>query len=116
MNKERQTELFNAAVEKLRFIIFSKGDDYNANTEDRLSNFKLAGLIARSSAQQNCLEHIATKAVRLGALVNSTEAENHESIEDTLIDLANYSILMAMIREENGRYPTKGSDGTAAEV
>ena len=67
-----------------------------ANT-DRLSNFKLAGGICGLKAEQNCLSLIATKVARLGVLLNSDKAPNNESIQDSVLDLANYSILLSMI-------------------
>ena len=80
-------------------VLFSKGDDY-AN-QDRLSNFKLAGAITGGDARTNCLILIATKVSRLGVLINSKEEPNNESIEDSVLDLANYSVLLLMIINEN---------------
>lgn len=75
--------------------MFKKSEDY-AN-EDRLSNFKLAGTIAGGSAEINCLNLIATKVARLGVLLNSGKAPNNESILDSVLDLANYAVLLNMI-------------------
>ena len=79
--------------------MFSKGDDY-AN-QDRLSNFKLAGAISGGNAETNCLNLIGTKVARLGVLINSKGKPNHESIEDSILDLANYAVLLSMIVSEN---------------
>lgn len=78
--------------------LFKKGNDY-ANS-DRLSNFKLAGAIAGGTAEVNCLNMIATKVARLGVLLNSTGTPNNESIEDSILDLANYAVLLGMILED----------------
>lgn len=99
MNIEKQQEVFNSTVETMRAIMFSKGNDY-ANI-DRLSNFKLAGQIAGGNASKNCLNLIATKVARLGVLLNVDSTPNNESIDDTLIDLANYAILLLMIRMDD---------------
>ncbi len=96
MNIQMQEQVFNNTVETMRGIMFRKGNDY-ANT-DRLSNFKLAGAISGGSAETNCLNLIATKVARLGVLLNADASPNNESIEDTLIDLANYAVLLRMIR------------------
>lgn len=98
MNLEQQEKHFDAVVSEMRSIIFKKGNDY-ANT-DRLSNFKLAGAIAGLNAELNCLSLIATKVARLGNLLNKEGKPNNESIHDSLIDLANYSVLLDMILEE----------------
>lgn len=80
-----------------------KGNDY-ANT-DRLSNFKLAGSISGMTAELNCLSLIATKVARLGVLLHDLDRNpNNESIRDTILDLANYSVLLDMILSE---YDTK---------
>lgn len=95
MNIEKQKQIFEETVERMRDIMLRKGDDY-AN-EDRLSNFKLAGTISGLNAELNCLSLIATKVARLGVLLNTTGEPNNESVEDSLIDLANYSLLLRMI-------------------
>jgi hypothetical protein len=98
MNKQEQEKHFNEVTETMRTILLSKGDDY-ANT-DRLSNFKLAGGVSGLNAELNCLSLIATKVARLGVLLNSTKEPNNESIQDSVLDLANYSILLSMILKE----------------
>lgn len=98
MNIETQERIFNETVETMRGIMFRKGNDY-ANT-DRLSNFKLAGAITGGSAETNCLNLIATKVARLGVLLNTSAVPNNESIDDSLIDLANYALLLRMIHLE----------------
>lgn len=99
MDLATQEAFFDATVIKQRELMFRKGDDYAGN-EDRLSNFKKAGAIAGTSAEANCMNHIATKVARLGVLLNAANEPNNESIDDTLIDIANYAILLKMIRSE----------------
>jgi len=99
MTKKEQMAHFGYMTGEMRKTLFSKGDDY-AN-EDRLSNFKLAGAIAGGDARTNCLNLIATKVARLGVLINSDQEPNNESIEDSVLDLANYSVLLSMIINEN---------------
>ena len=98
MKKQEQEQYFNEVTEKMRTILLSKGDDY-AN-KDRLSNFKLAGEIAGLNAELNCLSLIATKVARLGVLLNSNKEPNNESVKDSVLDLANYAILLSMILNE----------------
>ena len=95
MTLDQQKQAFAAMVAKMEATLFKKGNDY-ANT-DRLSNFKLAGAIAGGSAETNCLNMIATKVARLGVLLNSSGQPNNESIEDSILDLANYAVLLHMI-------------------
>lgn len=98
MNKEQQQAHFERVINRMAEIMMSKGDDY-AN-EDRLSNFKVAGAISGISPEINCLSLIATKVARLGNLLNSKEKPNNESIRDSVLDLANYAILLDMILSE----------------
>jgi len=99
MTKKEQIAHFGYITGEMERVLFSKGDDY-ANT-DRLSNFKLAGAITGGNASTNCLNLIATKVARLGVLLNSDKKPNNESIEDSVLDLANYSVLLSMIINEN---------------
>ena len=98
MTKEEQEKHFNEMTEQMRTILLAKGDDY-ANT-DRLSNFKLAGNISGLNAELNCLSLISTKVARLGVLLNSDKTPNNESVLDSVLDLANYSILLSMILKD----------------
>jgi hypothetical protein len=98
MNVEEQELHFDELTLKMQEILFKKGNDY-AN-EDRLSNFKLAGGICGMSAELNCLNLIATKVARLGVLLQSNSTPNNESIRDSVLDLANYAILLDMILGE----------------
>ena len=97
MTKEEQQIFFDMYINKMRDVLLNKGDDY-ANA-DRLSNFKMAGQIAGGNAQLNCLNLIATKVARLGVLLNSNKKPKNESINDSIMDLANYALLLAMINK-----------------
>ncbi len=98
MDITQQGEIFYACVDNMRKTMLSKGDDY-ANA-DRLSNFKLAGAICGITAEQQCLSLIAVKVARLGSLLSGGKTPNNEGIDDSLLDLANYAILLKMIRVE----------------
>jgi hypothetical protein len=95
MTQQEQIKHFEALTSQMKEILFKKGNDY-ANT-DRLSNFKLAGAICGLTAERNCLTLIATKVARLGVLLNTENKPNNESIQDSIVDLANYSVLLSMI-------------------
>lgn len=95
MTQEEQVKHFEITITQMKETLLKKGNDY-ANI-DKLSNFKLAGGICGLKPEQNCLSLIATKVARLGVLLNSDKAPNNESIQDSVLDLANYSILLSMI-------------------
>lgn len=94
MTKQQQEVVFDNMVAEMRKVMLGKGDDY-AN-EDRLSNFRLAGNICGITPELNCLNLIATKVARLGVLLQGKEPKN-ESVQDSILDLSNYSVLLNMI-------------------
>lgn len=99
MTKAEQTIEFYTFTEKMRDTLLSKGDDY-AN-ENRLSNFISAGTAVGNSAEVNCLNLIGTKIARLSNLINSNKVPNNESIQDSILDLANYAFLLnCLIKEQ----------------
>lgn len=100
MTLQEQKQMLEIFTEKMRETVLKKGDDY-AGQADRLQNFKLAGNIAGDDATKNCLHAISTKVARLSQLLNSGSEPKNESVEDTLLDLANYSFLMVCIRSES---------------
>lgn len=97
MNLQQQTKFVDDFLSRMKEVMIGKGNDY-AN-EDRLSNFKLAGSICGLTPEQNCLSLIATKVARLGVLLGGKEPSN-ESIDDSLLDLANYAVLLACLRQD----------------
>jgi len=94
MNYDQQVLRFVDFVDKQQKIMLKKGDDYAG--ADRLNNFKVAGANCGITTEQQCLSLIATKVARLGVLFKS-KVVNNESIEDSIIDLANYSFLLSCI-------------------
>ena len=102
MTSEEQLIAFDLFTAKMRETISKKGDDYAG--ADRLSNFKVAGNIAnqghKNAAAMNVLNLIGTKVARLGQLLNSKDAPKHESIEDSILDGANYMFLLACVLSE----------------
>lgn len=93
MTLEQQKKRIEFFTNRMKELCLSKGDDY-AGQSDRLANFKDAGTISGSGAAQNCFNLMATKMARLKQLLSSGKTPNNESIQDSLIDLANYSFLL----------------------
>lgn len=98
MTKKELQNHFEQTVEKMGQVLISKNDDYSS--ADALSNFKTVGNITGTSAEMACLVLIATKVARLGVLLNSGKGPNNESISDTVLDMANYSVLLSAILSE----------------
>lgn len=90
-------------LEKIRTIHERKNEDYAAPGK-QFENFERAStLIAwfNSDADKTFVNHIATKLARLATLLNSNNAPNNESIEDSFLDLATYCILWGSFHKSN---------------
>lgn len=98
MTRDEQVEHFNEFISRMADTMLAKGDDY-ANA-DRLSNFKLAGNITGVGPKLNCLNLIATKVARLGVLLSSDQRPKHESVQDSILDLACYAALLSQILQD----------------
>lgn len=99
LTAESRTILLNELFELQRSILDKKGYDYAG--EDVLSNFRLAGMIVNQSSTHpdavNCLNLIGTKVARLGQLLSSNKSAQNESVQDSIVDLCNYSALLYLI-------------------
>jgi len=103
MTQQQQEQHFEGLTSQMKQILLKKGGDY-ATSIDKLSNFKLAGTICGLTPELNCLSLIATKVARLGVLLSNTgKAPNNESIRDSILDLANYAVLLDMLVGEKDK-------------
>ena len=82
-------------------LIKIKNADY-AGSANSFKNFDIAGDICNISSEKGILIRMSDKIIRIGNLLDKKAQVKDETIEDTLLDLANYSyILMAKIKENN---------------
>jgi len=99
LKDELRDKLLDNLFEEQKKILKRKSNDYAG--EDLLSNFRLAGMIVNQTSKHpdalNCLNLIGTKVARLGQLLNTDKTAENESIQDSVIDLANYAALLYMI-------------------
>ena len=96
---ELRDKMIEDIFKQQRQLLTKKGNDYAG--ADLLSNFRLAGMIVNQNSQHpdaiNCLNLIGTKVARLGQLLNTNSNAQNESIHDSVIDLANYAVLLSLI-------------------
>lgn len=97
--KARLHDKWDDFCTKFRETLESKGDDY-AGSEDRLSNFKVAGELTGITPEVQCLSLIATKVARLSQLLSSDKAPNNEPLKDSELDLIVYGFLLVMLGED----------------
>lgn len=86
---------FLSALDRMAVIHKTKNDDY-ADPANAFSNFDVQEYI--STLFYNARDRVfaamfAVKLARLSTLLNKSDKPNHESIEDTFIDAANYILL-----------------------
>lgn len=100
MNGNNRQQELDKIYQRMKNTLEAKGNDY-AN-ENVLSNFVLAGNICQITPELQCLSLIATKVARLGVLLSGVEPKN-EAVDDSIIDLINYSFLLhcLIIDKEN---------------
>lgn len=88
-------------IERLQWIaldlIKKKNADY-AWDEDPFKNFKLVESAWITTVERGMLVRMSDKFQRISNLIDSEATVKDESIEDTLLDLANYSLLLLAYR------------------
>ncbi len=78
----------NVILDELAIILFKKHEDYGP--------MNIAG--APGGAMNGLRVRMYDKLARLNNLVDTGDTPNYESIEDTLIDLANYAIIGLLVQ------------------
>lgn len=89
---------FMKLIEEIVQIHETKNADY-ATTQDPLSNFKMCEVFA-VPAWKGCLVRLSDKWSRITQLATKPPAVKGETLRDTLIDLANYSLICILLLEE----------------
>ena len=96
-NMREMDKAYNELVKQLWGILQAKNHDY-ANSEDVFANFTLISQITGLSVEQVFFVFIGVKVARLKELFKGKDPKN-ESIDDTLVDLINYTILLNIYRK-----------------
>lgn len=86
MENKNEVEMFKEITDEMLSLYERKNTDYGSSVHDTYMDFGLVSFLVR----------IQDKINRLKRLTNHEALVKDEKIEDTLMDLANYSIL-AMI-------------------
>jgi len=97
MNNNEFLEYHKQCCEKLHQIVTKKNHDYAGfDQQDAFANFSVVEKAGITSVEIGFLTRMMDKISRVNSFViqGVTRVED-EKIEDTLLDLANYSILMA---------------------
>jgi hypothetical protein len=104
-------QLLDRCIELLR----SKANDY-AEGGDAFLNFKTAAQIAGISPEQTLLTLLGMKLSRLTQLVGKGKTARNESVEDTMLDVINYIVLLrGMMREQEGAVSSEQTLGVFSQ-
>ena len=96
MNNTEFIEYHAICCDKMKDIVGAKNADYSIDTNDAFSNFKTTEMLGISTGESNIMNQILNKLNRTNAFVKrGVLLVEDEKIEDTLLDLANYAILLA---------------------
>lgn len=94
MNQQQYLERFSEQTTKMFEITKAKNDDYSwVGNTDPFKNFKLCEKLWCCKTEQWFVVRMSDKLQRITNLLTQENSVQDEKIEDTLLDLANYSIL-----------------------
>lgn len=104
MDRKAYLEFHRAMCDRMIDITRVKNEDYSTS-EDPFANFRSCELMNVASTMQGFLTRMLDKISRINSFAQRGQLSvKDESVQDTLLDLANYSILMAgFIKSETGK-------------
>ncbi len=95
MTREEWIVVFDALQTKMREIMIKKNQDYAHAANNPFSNFERVEALGIAKTEVGFLTRMLDKMCRVNSFVQrGTLSVSDESVEDTLLDLANYSLLM----------------------
>lgn len=102
MTQEELLKFFDESAAKMRSIMAAKNHDYAGPTQnadvgsDAFANFTRVEALGIATTEQGFLTRMTDKLCRVTTFANCGVLKvEDEKVTDTLLDLANYSILMA---------------------
>lgn len=96
MNKETYIKYHAEMCTKMQAITKAKNSDYTGTTDDPFRNFSDSETYAGVSTERGFLVRMGDKMARVRSFVDKGTLEvKDEAVEDTLLDLANYCILLS---------------------
>lgn len=96
MTREEYLSFHKAMCDKMTATVVKKNHDYTGESGDPFFNFSRTEFNGICTTEQGFLVRMNDKFARITTFVQKGVLKvADESVEDTLMDLANYSILMA---------------------
>ncbi len=94
MNRIQFFEFAKSFYEEAFKIMQNKNDDYSQE-DNPYSNFELIAKMIGISTKKAIFSRMADKFARLRECLDKGTTVKDETLEDTLLDLTNYSVLLA---------------------
>lgn len=94
MNRQQFFEFAKKFFEDAMELLQNKNDDYSQN-DDPFSNFELIAEMIGISTSRAVFSRMADKFARLRECLDKGTTVKDETLKDTLMDLINYSVLLA---------------------
>ena len=102
MNRDQFLQYHKNCLAKMHEITKAKNTDYGGGTDDAFFNFTRIEKFGIATTEQGFLTRMFDKFARLTSfLKNGNLQVKSESVNDTLLDLANYCILLSAYIESN---------------
>lgn len=96
MNKKEYLEYHEDMCKRMIELTQRKNNDYTGGSDDPFYNFTKVEYLGIADTERGFLTRMFDKLARITTFVNKgVLLVDEESVEDTLMDLANYSILLA---------------------
>ena len=101
MTKQGYLAFHRACCDKMVAVTAMKNSDYTTK-EDPFSNFKNVETLGITSAEVGFIVRMTDKMSRIASLLrpDAVQQVKDESVDDTLLDLANYAILLMGYRAQ----------------
>jgi len=100
MNQIEEVKLAEKFYEKALKTLTKKAHDY-AQDQDCFSNFTKIAATVEIPVEKVFMVFMVVKIARITELLKKGKTEVGESIEDSLMDLANYSCLLSLYNEDD---------------
>lgn len=95
MTREELFQLHTDLTQKGFEILKRKNADYSKGTP--LGNFYVAEALQACTAENGIIVRMSDKLSRLVSILEKGAQVKDESIEDTIVDIINYSVLLAAV-------------------
>ena len=105
LNREQLLECHERLCKKARELMEKKNSDYTdgESGDDPFANLKLCEALGICTTTQGMVVRLSDKIARLARLVSPGRVARvvDENIDDTILDIINYAILIAAYRSDN---------------